>query len=293
MRLGIDLGGTKIEGVVLAEDGEVVARQRIPTPGNDYASIIAAVVSLVRELEGQVGLSCSVGVGTPGAVSTVTGLMKNCNTNCLNGRALTADLSDALGRTVRTANDANCFALSEAVDGAGTDADVVFGVILGTGVGGGVVINRRILVGANAIGGEWGHNPMPAEAEGRRCYCGRQDCVETWLSGAGLAASYRALGGMADNGQTVAQQLAAGEPLATKVVDRYCQQLARALTVVCNILDPGVIVLGGGVSRLPDLAPRTTEALQAQVFSDACRTEVRTAKYGDASGVRGAAWLWG
>lgn len=293
MRLGIDLGGTKIEGVVLAEDGEVVARQRIPTPDNDYALIIAAVVNLVRELEGQVGLSCSVGVGTPGAASTVTGLMKNCNTTCLNGRALTADLSDALGRTVRTANDANCFALSEAVDGAGTDADVVFGVILGTGVGGGVVINRRILVGANAIGGEWGHNPMPAEAEGRRCYCGGQDCVETWLSGAGLAASYRALGGMADNGRTVAQQLAAGEPLAAKVVDRYCQQLARALSVVCNILDPGVIVLGGGVSQLPDLAPRTTEALQAQVFSDACRTEVRAAKYGDASGVRGAAWLWG
>lgn len=291
MRIGIDLGGTKIEGVVLADDGEVLARQRIPTPGNHYPLILDAVCDLVAELEQQVAASCSVGIGTPGSASTVTGLMKNCNTTCLNGQPLAEDLSQKLARTVRIANDANCFALSEAVDGSGADAEVVFGVIIGTGVGGGVVINRQILRGFNAIGGEWGHNPFPGQSEGRPCYCGRQDCVETWLSGAGLAASYRARGGHADNGKAVADKLAAGDALAVDVVENYSRQLARALSVVCNILDPGVIVLGGGLSQLPDLAPRTSEALKQMVFSDACNTEVRVARYGDASGVRGAAWL--
>ena len=292
MRIGIDLGGTKIEGVVLADNGAVLARQRISTPGNHYLSILDAVSGLVADLENQVATTCSVGIGTPGAASTVTGLMKNCNTTCLNGRPLAEDLSQKLSRTVRIANDANCFALSEAVDGSGADAEVVFGVIIGTGVGGGVVINRQILQGFNAIGGEWGHNPFPGQSEGRPCYCGRQDCVETWLSGAGLAASYRARGGHADNGKAVADKLAVGDALAADVVNDYSCQLARALSVVCNILDPGVIVLGGGLSQLPDLAPRTTKVLQQMVFSDACNTEVRVARYGDASGVRGAAWLW-
>ncbi|QQD19100.1 ROK family protein [Spongiibacter nanhainus] len=292
MRIGIDLGGTKIEGVVLADDGAVLARQRISTPGNHYLNILDAVSGLVTDLENQVATTCSVGIGTPGAASTVTGLMKNCNTTCLNGRPLAEDLSLKLGRRVRIANDANCFALSEAVDGSGANAEVVFGVIIGTGVGGGIVINRQILRGHNAIGGEWGHNLFPGQSEGRPCYCGRQDCVETWLSGAGLAASYRAQGGKADNGKAVADKLAGGDLLAKRVIKDYCRQLARALSVVCNILDPGVIVLGGGLSQLPDLAPRTTEALRQMVFSDACNTEVRIAKYGDASGVRGAAWLW-
>ncbi len=275
MRIGVDLGGTKTEIIVLADDGREMLRERVPTPRGDYAATVATIAELVKNAEQKVGAgrTASVGVGIPGAESLTTGLIKNANSTWLIGRPLRADLETALNRPVRLANDANCFALSEATDGAAAGAEVVFGVILGTGVGGGIVVNGQVLVGANAIAGEWGHNPLPGdEAVRPPCYCGRSGCIETFLSGPALAAD-----GGADNAAAML---------------RYELRLAHALAQVINILDPHVIVLGGGLSNLDRLYDRVPRLWGAHVFSDAVATRLVKNRHGDSSGVRGAAWLW-
>jgi fructokinase len=277
MRIGIDLGGTKIEGIGLDDAGQVLVRQRLPTPRGDYAGTVAAIAALVREIEAATGARGSVGVGIPGALSRVTGRVKNANSTWLNGRPLHGDLEAALGRPVRLANDANCFALSEAIDGAGRGARVVFGVILGTGVGGGIVVDGRLLEGPNAIAGEWGHNPLPLPAGDdlplRPCWCGRAGCIETYLCGPALNRE-REIDGEA-------------------ALTRYEARLARALAGVINLLDPEVIVLGGGVSNLERLYGNVPRLWGAHVFSDHVATRLERHVHGDSSGVRGAAWLWG
>ncbi len=277
MRIGIDLGGTKIEGIALDDAGDELVRRRRPTPQGDYGGTVAAVAALVRAIEAETGRHGTVGVGIPGALSRVSGLVKNANSTCLIGRPLARDLEAALGREVRLANDANCFALSEAVDGAGRGASVVFGVILGTGVGGGIVVDGRVLVGPNAIAGEWGHNPLPNPGEDdlplRRCYCGREGCIETYLCGPALERD----GGAADDA----------------AIARYETRLARALAGVINLLDPDVIVLGGGVSNVDRLYDTVPRLWGAHVFSDRVDTLLARPVHGDSSGVRGAAWLWG
>lgn len=276
MRIGIDLGGTKTEIAALADDGSILLRQRVPTPRGDYAATIATIARLVHEVETKLGAGGTahlpVGIGIPGAESRVTGLIKNANSTWLIGKPLRTDLEAALRRPVRLANDANCFALSEAVDGAAAGAEVVFGVILGTGVGGGIVVRGQVLTGINAIAGEWGHNPLPGASEGRPCYCGRLDCIESYLSGPALAAD----GGADDEA----------------AMQRYERRLARALAQVINILDPDVIVLGGGVSNLDRLYDRVPDLWREWVFSDHVATRLLKNKHGDSSGVRGAAWLW-
>lgn len=295
MRIGIDVGGTKIEGIALAEGGEELRRLRRPTPRDDYAGTIATIASVVATLEQDLGLHGTVGLGIPGALSPATGLVKNANSTWLNGRPLQQDLEAALGRSVRLANDANCFALSEAVDGAGAGAEVVFGVILGTGCGGGIVVRGRVLTGPNAIAGEWGHNPLPAprdnESPGPSCYCGRSGCIETFLSGPGLARDYAAAGGEAVDAAEIARRAAGGDRLAAAALDRYEDRLARALTSIVNILDPDVIVLGGGVSNIARLYVALPGRLRP-FGNDALRTRIAPARFGDSSGVRGAAWLW-
>jgi fructokinase len=278
MRIGIDLGGTKTEIIVLGDTGAELLRERVPTPRDDYAATVATIAALVKSAEVKVGAGgtaplASVGVGIPGAESRITGLIKNANSTWLIGQPLRADLEAALGRPVRIANDANCFALSEATDGAAAGAEVVFGVILGTGVGGGIVVRGTVLVGQNAIAGEWGHNPLPGdEAVRPPCYCGRAGCIETFLSGPALAAD----GGAANEA----------------AMQRYEARLARSLAQVINILDPDVIVLGGGLSNLDRLYDRVPRLWGAYVFSDAVATRLVKNKHGDSSGVRGAAWLW-
>jgi fructokinase len=297
MRLGIDLGGTKIEAVVLDADGSVLWRRRVPTPQGDYRATLNAIQSLVLAAETGLSLPTSVGVATPGAPSPDTGLMRNCNSTCLNGMPLQQDLCELLQREVRMANDADCLTLSEASDGAGAGSRVVFGVILGTGVGGGICVDGRLLPGPNAITGEWGHNRFagprsPVEASPRPCYCGRVDCNETWLSGAGLAHSCRDLGGSALDARAVAQAAASGDAPAIAALDLYCEQLAFALAQVINVLDPHVIVIGGGLSRIERLYEEVPRRWGRHVFSDRVRTRLLPAQYGDASGVRGAAWLF-
>ncbi|MEW6320655.1 MAG: ROK family protein [Acidobacteriota bacterium] len=296
MRIGVDLGGTKIEGVALALDGRPLARRRVPTPRGDYEGTIGAIVGLVRHLETEVGATGTVGVGTPGSLSPSTGLMRNANSTWLNGRALAEDLPRALGRPVRFANDANCFALSEAVDGAGAGADVVFGVIVGTGTGGGVVVRGHVLEGANGVAGEWGHNPLPwpdgDERPGAACYCGRSGCIETFLSGPGLARDFRLAGGDAADGAEVAARASAGQPEAVEALDRYVDRMARALASIINVVDPDVIVLGGGLSNIDRLYQDVPARWGRYVFSDAVVTRLVRAAHGDAGGVRGAAWLW-
>ncbi len=298
MRIGIDLGGTKIEAVVLAESGEVAARRRVPTPAGDYAGTLDAIVGLVNGLESEVAARCSIGIGTPGSVSRRNaGRMKNCNSVCLNGRALSADLAQQLQRPVRVANDADCLAVSESTDGAAAGASPVFAVILGTGVGGGLTVGGRLVQGADGNTGEWGHNPIPATASAgaetpRPCYCGRVDCVETWLSGAGLVQSARAAGLDVASAKELARRAGGNDAPARQVLAHYQAQLAAALAVVINIIDPEVIVIGGGLSHLPDLCAGVQSALAPHVFSDRVAVDLRVARHGDASGVRGAAWLW-
>ena len=293
-RIGIDLGGTKIEAVVLASDGTVAWRRRKPTPRR-YEATVAAIVALVGEIDAASDDSAPapVGIGTPGAWVAATRKMKNCNSTWLNGQPLLADLNAALDGRVRLANDANCFALSEALDGAAKGAHVVFGVILGTGVGGGIVVDGRVLAGANAIAGEWGHTPLPyfradtrleASLPHRPCYCGRVDCVETFLSGPGLAQTHLVLAG---------ERLAADDiPAGSKALDLYTTMLARALAQIVNILDPDAIVLGGGVSNITGLAADVSAKLPRYGFSHEGRTAVVVARHGDASGVLGACRLW-
>ena len=299
MRIGIDLGGTKIEGIVLADDGRKRARLRVPTPRDSYEATLEAVAGVIRELEAQVGETCRVGVGHPGAISPATGLVKNANSTRLNGRPLDVDLKQVLDRTdIRFSNDANCFAVSEASDGAGAGAPIVFGVILGTGVGGGVVIDGRPVVGAQAVGGEWGHNALPLprddERPGPQCYCGRKGCVESWLSGPAFQAQYVKASGSELRATDIAEAAATGEKIASECLERYCDRLARSLANVVNLLDPHVIVLGGGLSKIPQLYERVPELWKDYIFSERDRiaTRLRPPQHGDSSGVRGAAWLW-
>jgi fructokinase len=296
MRIGIDLGGTKIEAIALDDAGREIARRRIATPAADYAATVAAIAGLVAEIERDRGQRGTVGVGIPGAVSPATGLVKNANSVWLIGRPFHRDLAAALGRPVRLANDANCFAVSEAVDGAGAGAAVVFGVILGTGVGGGIAIHGRPLTGPNAIAGEWGHNPLPwprdDERPGRPCYCGRRGCLETFLSGPGLAADHEAATGQRLDPPEIVRRAGAGDGAAGATLARYEDRLARGLATAINLLDPDVIVLGGGLSKVPRLYDHVPRRWGAHVFSDRADTRLVPPRHGDASGVRGAAWLW-
>jgi fructokinase len=299
IRIGIDLGGTKIEAIALGGDGRELLRERVATPQGDYRGTVAAVAALVEAVErqvsrdgGVVGTLASVGIGIPGAESHSSGLIKNANSTCLIGRPLRQDLQALLQREVRIANDANCFALSEAVDGAGAGANVVFGVILGTGVGGGIVINGKVLTGANAIAGEWGHNPMPGEQHHAICYCGRRGCIELYLSGPGLAEDHRSATGKELPAVAIAQAATAGDVAGEITLQRYEARLARALAQVINILDPDVIVLGGGLSNMDRLYANVPRLWGEHVFSDQVATRLLKHHHGDSSGVRGAAWLW-
>ena len=296
MRIGIDLGGTKIEGIAIDGDGGERLRRRVAAPRGDYPNTLDAVAGLVCEIEQEVGAIGTVGIGIPGTISPATGLIKNSNSTWLNGRPLADDLSRLLERPVRFANDANCFALSEATDGAAAGAAVVFGVIVGTGTGGGVVIDRQPLVGANAIGGEWGHNPLPgahgSESPGPECYCGRSGCIEQFLSGPALARDYAEHAWEYITAEEVASRAAAGSVLADAAIARYEERMARALGSVINLLDPDVIVLGGGLSNIDRLYTNVPRLWSPYIFSDRVATRLVRAMHGDSSGVRGAAWLW-
>jgi fructokinase len=295
MRMGIDVGGTKIEAIAI-DGGKTLMRRRVPAPRGDYAATVAAVRDIVAAIEGELGATCTVGIGIPGAISTVTGLVKNANSTWLIGQPLDRDLERALGRPVRVTNDANCFALSEATDGAAQGAHTVFGVILGTGTGGGLVVNGRVLEGRHRIAGEWGHNPLPWLQEGERpgpaCYCGRTGCIETFLSGPGLSTTYGAIAGRRAEAAEIAALAEAGEPGANDALAIYETQLARALASIINVLDPDVIVLGGGISNISRLYARVPPLMKPFVFSDSADTPIVAARHGDSSGVRGAAWLW-
>lgn len=297
MRIGIDLGGSKIEGVLLDAEGAESGRERVATPQGDYAATLQAISRMVNHLEKQAGVTCSVGIGMPGTHSRTTGLVKNSNSVCLNGQPLQRDLESLLGRALRFANDADCFALSEASDGAAAGKDSVFGVIVGTGTGGGIVCRGQLLSGPNGIAGEWGHNPLPwpqaDELPGPTCYCGKQGCIETWLSGPGLARDHAAQNGDAMDAAAVAQAAAKGETVARATLYRYADRMARALASVINVIDPEVIVLGGGISNIEWLYSAVPQRWGNYVFSDTVETRLVRAMHGDASGVRGAAWLWG
>ena len=295
MRIGIDLGGTKIEGIALSDAGEILVRQRIATP-KGYAETVAAITGLVQALEAETGARGTVGMGIPGAIVPSTGKVKNANSTWLIGEPLGLDLGRALDREVRIMNDANCFALSEATDGAAAGAQVVFGVILGTGVGGGIVVRGECLAGANLISGEWGHNALPwvaaDELPGPACYCSRTGCIESWLSGPGFASDHARVTGQRWSAPEIVQAVEAGDAGARASLARYHDRLARALSSVINLLDPDVIVLGGGMSNVPGLAEAVTPLLSRHVFSDTIVTRVVRHLHGDSSGVRGAAWLW-
>jgi fructokinase len=296
VRIGIDLGGTKIEGIAIDEAGDQRYRTRIETPRDDYRATLDAIVGLVRTIESETGATGTIGVGIPGTISAATGLVKNANSTWLNGQPLAEDLSRLLDRPVRFANDANCFALSEAADGAGAGARVVFGVILGTGTGGGLVIDGQVKAGANRIAGEWGHNPMPwprdDEWPGPKCYCGLTGCIETFLSGPALTRDFESASGRRAAPQQIVAAAAAGDGAAVHCLECYEDRLARALASVVNIIDPDVIVLGGGLSNIDRLYTSVPRRWTAYVFSDVVVTRLVRAQHGDASGVRGAAWLW-
>jgi len=296
LRIGVDLGGTKIEAIALDPGGAERARRRVATPRGDYAATVEAVAQLVEELEAAIGARGTVGVGIPGALSPATGLVKNANSTWLIGHALDRDLESRLGRAVRLANDANCFALSEATDGAGRGARVVFGVIAGTGTGGGIAVDGRVLVGPNAVAGEWGHNPLPwprdEERPGPVCYCGHSGCIETFCSGTGLALDHRTVTGRDWRGEQIVAAAAEGDEGAAEAVARYVDRLARGLAAVINLLDPDIIVLGGGMSNGDRLYAELPLIWQPWVFSDRVDTKLAKAVHGDSSGVRGAAWLW-
>jgi len=295
-RIGVDLGGTKIEGATIDGSAAVRVRRRVATPTRNYRGTIEAIRRLVAEIEREIGQSTSVGIGMPGAISPRTGMVKNANSTCLIGRPLQDDLEAALDRPIRLANDANCFALSEATDGAGAGMDNVFGVILGTGVGGGIAIGKRILAGANPIAGEWGHNPLPwpgpDEIPGPPCYCGRSGCIETFLSGPALAADHYRYCGHHLGASEIADLARRGDTECGATLGRYTDRLARGLAAVINLIDPDVIVLGGGVSGIAALYEQVPLLWRRYVFSDQVATRLLPPAHGDSSGVRGAAWLW-
>jgi fructokinase len=303
-QFGVDLGGSKTEIIVLDGDGKICFRKRRPTPAANYGAILDTIVDLVREAEQATTQALALGVGAPGAPVPATGFLKNANTTCLINKPLEADLSTLLGIAVQVENDANCFTLSEATDGAGQGAQSVFGVILGTGVGGGICIDGALILGRQRIAGEWGHNPLPRRGpwtpslfspEGRACYCARRDCIETYLSGPGLCQTYAELSGIDPQTMTAARIAGlseGGEPQARQALEIYIDQLAAGLASVINVLDPDVIVLGGGVSNIEAIYGPLRAALTAHVFNDSVQTQVLKARHGDSSGVRGAAWLF-
>ncbi len=295
-RIGIDLGGTKIEGAAIDVSGSMRVRRRVATPVQNYRATIDAIIALVGGIEQEIGATASVGIGIPGAVSSKTGLIKNANSTWLNGRPLQRDIETVLGRPTRLANDANCFALSEATDGAGAGIDTVFGVILGTGVGGGIAIRGQILVGVNAIAGEWGHNPLPwptpDEIPGPPCYCGRSGCIESFLSGLGFAADHYRHCRESLSAPQIARTAESGDPDCRATLARYMDRLARGLASVINLIDPDVIVLGGGLSGISTLYKQVPRLWTRYIFSDRVVTQLLPPIHGDSSGVRGAAWLW-
>jgi fructokinase len=296
LRLGIDLGGTKIAGVALGPGGRVLAEHRLPAPRHDYGATIAAVAEMVRALEASAGGTGTIGVGMPGSLSPMSGLVQNANSTWLNGRLFRQDIEARIGRPVRLANDANCFALSEAVDGAGKGARSVFGVIIGTGCGGGLVFDGTLIDGPRGIGGEWGHNPLPwagaDEHPGPQCWCGRYGCMETWVSGPGLEADHARATGLHQPTQEIAARAAGGDGPAKAALERHASRLARGIAGVVNIFDPDVIVLGGGLSRLVHLYDVLPALIAPYVFADRPQVTVKPPVWGDAGGVRGAAWLW-
>jgi fructokinase len=296
VRIGIDLGGTKIEAIALDDSGAVLHRQRIATPAGDYRATIDAIAALVFSIERDLGQTGTVGVGSPGALSLRTGLLKNSNSTALNGKPLDRDLSRALGRRIRLENDANCFALSEAIDGAAREAAMVFGVILGTGVGGGLVVNRHLISGRNAVAGEWGHNPLPwpraDEWPGPPCYCGKTGCIETLISGPALTREMQARSGRTIAAREIAAAAEAGDADCREIMTLLEDRLARGLAMVVNIFDPDRIVLGGGLSNVDRLYTALAPLISRYAFSDGVDTVVTRAAFGDSSGVRGAAWLW-
>ncbi len=296
MRIGIDLGGTKTEIIAMGDSGEILKRHRIATPQGDYQAGIKTIASLIETVESELGTQGSIGIATPGAISPASGLMKNANSTCLNGQPFDRDLAAALGREIRIANDADCFTLSEAVDGAAAGAATVFGVIIGTGTGGGVVVNGHLLSGPNAIAGEWGHNPLPwpraDELPGHHCYCGQHGCIETFLSGPGVARHYRADYQKDLTAKEIVQLAEQGDEQAETSLRRYEDRMARALASIINVIDPHVIVLGGGLSNISRLYANVPALWGQYVFSDRVDNRLVQAKHGDSSGVRGAAWLW-
>jgi len=296
MRIGIDLGGTKIEAIAIGDDGATLLRRRVPTPSGNYSAILEAIAGLVRSAEQELAGHGTVGIASPGAISPRTGLVKNSNSTVLNGRPLDRDLAAKLGRPVRIENDANCLALSEAVDGAAAGADVVFGVILGTGVGGGLAVNRTIVGGRNRIGGEWGHNPLPwprdDERPGPACFCGKAGCIETFLSGPALARDYLTRSGSKLTAEEIALAADCDDVAAQGCLKLYEDRLARSLATIINVLDPDVVVLGGGLSNITELCAAVPKLVAGYVFSDGIDTPIVRAVHGDSSGVRGAAWLW-
>lgn len=296
MRIGIDLGGTKIETIAINSLKGELLRRRISTPQSNYQATLVAICDLVNEVENELGEQGTVGIGTPGAISPVTGLLRNSNSICLNNMPLKTDIELMLGRSVRMANDANCFALSESIDGSAKDATIVFGVIIGTGVGSGLVINRGVLQGANAIAGEWGHNPLPwphtSELPGLDCYCGKQGCIETWLSGVGFARNFEAKYGGKLSSEEIVRAANHGDENCELAVCEYEDRMARSLAHVINILDPDVIVLGGGMSKVVRLYDNVPKLWSKYIFSDTVNTRLIQPLHGDSSGVRGAAFLY-
>lgn len=295
LKLGIDLGGSKIEAVLLDEAGQIVFKQRIVTPADDYRAILSSILGLLTRAEKFAAKALKVGIGTPGAISPRNGLLRNSNTQCLNGQNLLEDLQQTLQRPVRIQNDANCFALSEAIDGAAAEDSMVFGVIIGTGTGGGLVLNKQLISGPHAIAGEWGHNFMPWTQPfdvARSCYCGQHSCIETFLSGPGMAANAKAITGLSMSSRQIVEQAQQGEQMWVEQLDHYYDQMARALAHIINIVDPDAIVLGGGMSNIAGIYQQVPPRLGQYVFSDYTETKLLRPKYGDSSGVRGAAWLW-
>lgn len=295
IRIGVDFGGTKIEAAALSAQGEFLSRLRVPNPGN-YDAAIDAVRDLIAQTETAVGAAASVGLGVPGSINPATGLMRNANSTYLNGRNFAADLTTALGRPVRLANDANCLALSEATDGAASGAHTAFAIIIGTGCGGGLVVNGQLVEGANGIGGEWGHMPLPwptgDEVPGPACWCGQHGCLETWVSGTGLRRDHAAVTGRDMPGEWIIEAARAGDAGAAAALDRYINRLGRGIAAICNIVDPDVFVLGGGMSNVAELYGRLEDVVRSHVFCDTWRARIVPARWGDSSGVRGAAQLW-
>ncbi|MEM7281842.1 MAG: ROK family protein [Pseudomonadota bacterium] len=296
MKIGVDWGGTKIEVAVLDDYGKIVWRQRQPTPQEDYPGCIETLHSLIAQADSYVGKKTSVGVGIPGTLSPATGLVKNANSTWLNDKPLDKDIALALNRPIRVTNDANCLALSEAVDGAGKDAHCVFAVIVGTGVGGGIAMDKKVHAGRGLIGGEWGHNPLPwptaEEIPGNLCWCGRHGCIETYVSGTGLSREYKKLTKSTKTGEQIIHAMRAGETQAADAFETLRNRLARGLAAVVNLLDPDMIVLGGGLSNVDEIYHGLSEAISPYAFTDVFDTPIRKARHGDSSGVRGAAWLW-